>query len=266
MKIEVIMAAYNNIKDMRIVLDGYLGQTDKQFLLCIADDGSRNSVKSLLDVYVELGLNIRHVYHEDKGFRKAEIVNSAISSSRADYLVFTDNDCIPSKYFIADHRAVCSEDKLIIGRRVDLYASVSNALRNNSISISKFNSPSWLLFQSAIKGLKRSEIGVRFPAFICDVWNRKDRKAIGANMGISRAALLEINGFDSDYQGYGFEETDLEWRLAKNGIKSQTVLGRCAIFHLYHPGKKESVESLLHLQKKINQGLVKCKNGIEKRC
>lgn len=263
MEIEVIMAAYNNVQDMKIVLDAYVGQTDQDFFICIADDGSRDSVRSLVHVYAELGLRIRHVYHEDRGYRRAEIINTAISSSLSDFIVLTDNDCIPSAYFIADYRAVCCENTLIVGRRVDLYPSVSNALRTNSIPLSKLKSPFWLLFQSVIKGLKRSEVGIRFPSFICKLWNRKDRKAIGANMGISRTALLDVNGFDNDYQGYGFEETDLEWRLEKNGVKRKTVLGRCALFHLYHSEKKESNESLLHLQEKMKQGLVKCKNGIE---
>jgi len=263
MEIEVIMAAYNNVQDMKIVLDAYLRQTDQDFSICIADDGSRDAVKFLVYVYRELGLNIRHLYQEDKGFRKARIVNLAIATSSSNYLIFTDNDCIPAAQFIADYRSAFCDNILIVGRRVDLYPPVSNALRTNSISLSKMESPLWLLFQSVIKGLKRSEVGIRFPSFICKLWNRKDRKAIGANMGISRTALLDVNGFDNDYQGYGFEETDLEWRLDKNGVKRKTVLGRCAMFHLYHPSKKETNESLLHLQEKMKQGLVKCKNGIE---
>jgi GT2 family glycosyltransferase len=264
MKIEIIMAAYNNVRDMKLVLDAYLNQTDSNFSLCIADDGSRDSVKSLVAVYIELGLNIRHVWHHDAGYRRAQIVNKGIQTSSADFIVLTDNDCIPSVNFVADYKKILHKDKLIIGRRVDLYPPVSDALRSNKLALQRLENPLWLVFQSAIKGLKRPEMGIRFPYFICKIWNKKKRKAIGANMGLSRKALLAVNGFDNDFQGYGFEETDLEWRLTKLGIVSQTVLGRCALYHLYHTEKIESKEAELHLQQKIKAGKMRCDNGILK--
>ncbi|WP_019615999.1 glycosyltransferase [Psychromonas ossibalaenae] len=262
MNVEIIMATYNNIKDMKLVFDAYLNQSDSNFSLCIADDGSRDSVKSLVSVYLELGLNIRHLWQADAGFRKAKIVNKGIETSVADYIILTDNDCIPSVNFVADYKRVLHKNKLIIGRRVDLYPPVSDALRNNKIALQRLENPFWLIFQSAVKGLKRPEIGIRFPACICKIWNKKPRKAIGANMGVSRDALLSVNGFDNDFQGYGFEETDLEWRLAKYGLTSQTVLGRCALYHLFHIEKKESKEAELHLQRKRKAGKMRCDNGI----
>ena len=262
MKLEIIMAAYNNIKDMKLVLDAYLNQTDSHFSLCIADDGSRASVESLITVYLELGLNIRHIWHPDAGYRRAKIVNKGIQTSTANFIIMTDNDCIPSVNFIADYKKVLHNDKLIIGRRVDLYPSVSDALRSNKLALQRLENPLWLVFQSAIKGLKRPEMGIRFPSFICNIWNKKKRKAIGANMGLSRKALLSVNGFDNDFQGYGFEETDLEWRLTKQGLVSQTVLGRCTLYHLFHTEKKESKEAELLLQQKKKGGKIFCDNGI----
>ncbi|MGR5128415.1 glycosyltransferase [Photobacterium swingsii] len=260
--IEVIMAAYNNIQDMKLVLDGYLQQTVSNFSLCIADDGSRPAVKALVDIYKELGLNIRHLWHEDKGYRRAKIINKAISSSNAEFIILTDNDCIPSRYFMADYMLELEHDKVIIGRRVDLYLPVSNALRQNKLSLKELENPIWLIYQSFIKGLKRPEMGIRVPSFIYKQWNKKTREAIGANMAVSRTALLKVNGFDNDFQGYGFEETDLMWRLHKSGLTSKCVLGRCALYHLYHPVKQESNESLQLIESKKNAGIVYCKNGI----
>ena len=102
--IEVIMAAYNQLLNTKLVLDGYLRQTDQNFSICIADDGSDVGIKNLVVLYQGLGLNIRHVWHEDMGFRKARILNKAIAGSSSDFIIFTDNDCIPSKHFIADYR------------------------------------------------------------------------------------------------------------------------------------------------------------------
>ena len=43
-------------------------QTFKQFEIIIADDGSNEETKSVIDAYKPL--SIKHVWHEDKGSRK----------------------------------------------------------------------------------------------------------------------------------------------------------------------------------------------------
>lgn len=262
-KIEVIMAAYNQVENTRLVLDGYLNQTKKDFSICIADDGSGPEIKKLVDEYLVLGLNIRHVWHEDKGFRRARIINKAINSSKAEYIVLTDNDCIPSKYFIKDYCEVLNNSTLFLGRRVDLCLSLTDKIKSRALSLNRLESPVFLLLQSMKKGLKRPEMAIRFPKWICSIWNRKPRKALGANMAVARDALLSVNGFDNDFEGYGFEECDLERRLNLSGIKSQTVLGRCALFHLYHPEKSESNDAVQMFKRKANEGRVVCLNGIK---
>jgi GT2 family glycosyltransferase len=260
--IEVIMAAYNNVQDMGLVLKGYLNQKDKDFSICIADDGSKNAVKALVDEYDKLGLNIRHIWQEDQGFRKAKIVNEAISTSKSKYIILTDNDCIPSTYFIEDYRDILSEGTIIIGRRVDMYTAASDDLRCGRVSLRKLESPSWLIINSLKNHLKRPEMGIRFPHFILKIWNKKERGAIGANMAVSRQALMEVNGFDNDYKGYGMEDTDLVWRLNKAGYTNKTMLGRCALFHLYHLEKEVGSSANTMFKQKKRSGLIKCINGI----
>jgi GT2 family glycosyltransferase len=261
--IEVIMAAYNNVRDMRLVFEGYLRQTDSDFCLCVTDDGSGPEVKSLIETYRALGLNIRHLWQEDLGYRRALALNKAIASSTSDYIIMTDNDCIPAKYFIADYRQVLRSDTMFFGRRVDLYESASTLLRTQNACLEQLESPSWLLVQMVRKGLKRPEMGIRFPKALIAIWNKKRRGAIGANLAVPRKALMEVNGFDSDYEGYGMEETDLVWRLNKLGLKTQTVLGRCALFHLYHIEKQQGSEAGQMFEHKKKQNLTRCLNGID---
>ena len=47
MQLEILMAAYNNYNVMKLVFDGYINQTDKDFLLTVADDGSTPEIKNL---------------------------------------------------------------------------------------------------------------------------------------------------------------------------------------------------------------------------
>ncbi|MGR5094929.1 glycosyltransferase [Vibrio maritimus] len=257
------MTAYNNVRDMRIAFEGYLRQIDSSFSLCVADDGSGPEVRALIDVYRDLGLSIRHIWQDDDGYRRALALNKAIASSTADFIIMTDNDCIPSKHFISDYRRVMTSDSMFFGRRVDLQDSASGLIRSGEVSLERIDSLRWLLSQALRGHLKRPEIAIRFPDFILRYWNRKPRGAIGANLAVPREALLKVNGFDADYQGYGMEETDLVWRLEQLGIRTQTVLGRCALFHLYHPEKTQLDTATKMFEVKKKQNRIYCLNGIE---
>ncbi len=65
MKCEVIMSAYNDPDVLNVTLEGFLKQSDQDFSVCIADDGSGPEVKQVAERFSDKGLNIRHVWHED---------------------------------------------------------------------------------------------------------------------------------------------------------------------------------------------------------
>lgn len=263
MKLEIIMAAYNNEAVMRLVLEGYLLQNDRDFSLCVADDGSGPEIKALVEEYAEKGLNIRHIWQEDDGFRKARIVNAAIASSTADYLVLTDNDCIPSAYFVADHKAWARPGYYVAGRRVDMKSSLTQRLLAGEVPVVRLNSFPFLVSQACRDGLKRAEIALRPPGWLAEVWSRKPQGLLGANFGAWRADLVGVNGFDRDFEGYGFEESDLEWRLQRYGIASRPVRGRACLFHMYHQERSVSQESLEMLERKRRAGVMFVERGIE---
>ena len=62
-------------------------------------------------------VQILHHWHEDKGFRKAKILNQAVNSCQADYVVFLDGDCLPHKDFVRDHMAMAEKGYFVRGRR-----------------------------------------------------------------------------------------------------------------------------------------------------
>ena len=258
--IEVLLAVYNNPDVTRLTLEGYCHQIDTEFTLVIADDGSGPEIKQLVDEF-KSRLSIRHLRQEDQGFRKARILNIAIASSQAEYLVFTDNDCIPSQHFVADHREAARYGSFITGRRVDLGPIPTNELlggrRNNPDSLW------WVLQHSLRKNLKRGEKALRPPYWMHKLWSRKQIGTLGANMAIWRDDLLKINGFDETFEGYGMEEVDLEWRLLASGVKRRSCLGRAVLYHLYHAPRAMTPENKRYLSEKINQGVWYAAKGIE---
>jgi glycosyltransferase involved in cell wall biosynthesis len=82
MKASVIFSTYNSEEWLEKVIWGFSVQTTKDFEIIIADDGSRETTKNLIEKYkTELDIPIIHVWQEDNGFQKSQILNKAIISN-----------------------------------------------------------------------------------------------------------------------------------------------------------------------------------------
>ena len=133
-KASLIIAFYNKIDFLKLVLAGCERQTMKDFEVIIADDGSRPEIVAEINQIKEASpLNIQHIWHEDDGWRKNEMLNKAVVASKSDYLVFVDGDCIPHSRFIEEHYLQREENTCLTGRRVNLSQKISNQLNPTNI-------------------------------------------------------------------------------------------------------------------------------------
>src|SRR5262245_11014962 len=104
MQVAVIVTTYNRPDALAAVLDGYEAQRGQDFELIVADDGSRDDTRALVENRAKRApFPLRHVWQEDRGFRAAAIRNRALATTHADYVIFTDGDCVPSPEFVAQH-------------------------------------------------------------------------------------------------------------------------------------------------------------------
>ncbi|MBD3894569.1 glycosyltransferase [Halomonas sp. ML-15] len=260
--IEVVMAAYNDPEVLTLTLEGYRRQKDRNFSLCIADDGSGPEVAEVVDKYRALGLDIRHVWHEDCGFRKAQIVNRGIGTSKADYIILTDSDCVPMRHFIADHRDWARSGHMVAGRRVDTAERLTARIKLGELALSRLEHPLRLILESMRGGLSRAEFGLHLPRWAARLWSRKPLALLGANMGVWREHLMAVNGFDSDFEGYGAEEVDLEWRLIGWGVKQRPMRGRGGLIHIHHHQRQADAYVFHLLKHKQQVGEVVARKGI----
>jgi hypothetical protein len=61
---------------------------------------------------------------------------------------------------------------------------------------------------------------------------------------------VRINGFNNAFEGWGYEDSELEARLVAAGVKSKALRGRGALFHLHHPVNfTRTNEELLFLER-----------------
>ena len=117
--IAAVISTYNSPEYLRRVLAGFASQSDLPDQLIVADDGStEETARVVTEFAARAPFPVRHVWHEDRGFRLAEIRNRAIAAAIAEYLVFTDGDCIPHPCFIRDHRKICRRGHFVTGKRM----------------------------------------------------------------------------------------------------------------------------------------------------
>jgi glycosyltransferase involved in cell wall biosynthesis len=93
--IGVVITTYNSSILLGKVLTGCESQSLKDFRVIVADDGSTDKTRVLVENFRARNiLNIDHVWHEDERFRKCQILNKAIAETTCGYLIFTDGDTI----------------------------------------------------------------------------------------------------------------------------------------------------------------------------
>lgn len=235
-KIGVVITTYNSPEWLQKVLKGYECQTDRNFRVLIADDGSDENTKAVVDQFKEGSeLLIDHFWHEDKGFRKTIILNKVIAQTDCDYLIFTDGDCIPRKDFVAVHRAQAQPGRFLSGGYIKLTTPVSNAISEIDISDQMVFSSEWLKERGQPSSFKLSKLTQsEFKRSILNFLTPTKATWNGMNSSGWRADILSVNGFDERMQ-YGGLDREMGERLWNKGVKSKQIRYSAVCLHLDHP-------------------------------
>ena len=272
MKISLIISVYKKIRELELLLTSLKSQTEKNFDVIIADDGSGNDMKNFVSGFAnECGYGISFITQEDKGFRKNKILNEAVVYSKSDYLIFLDGDCIPHRDFIKAHYENAEENTVLTGRRVHLNKEISESLNVNFILSDKFRKLSRKAFISSFRSdnpVTTAEEGFIIKSgLIRKMTSARNSHIVGCNFSVWKSMLLNINGFDENYTGAGIgEDTDIEYRLGLTGAKFKSVRNLAVVYHLYHSKTKESDANYDYFHNKVKlKSEFFCANGITKK-
>ena len=233
--LSVIVSTYDRPAFLEKVLRGYAAQSDKEFELVVADDGSGPETADVIArARSSHKLPILHVRHADDGFRKTLILNRAIVAARGDYLMFTDGDCIPRDDLIATHRRLAKRGQYVAGGYLKLPQAVSEIISLDDIDSGRITDIRWLRSRGWKAGrrafrLSRSD---RVAAFF-DAITPTAADFHGNNASTWRDALYAVNGFESE-MGYGGLDQALGYRLQNSGVKGRQARHRAVTMHLYH--------------------------------
>ena len=235
MEISIVVSVYQRPRFLELVLRGYAAQTDRRFELLVADDGSGPEVREVIErARGESGLELVHLWHEDRGFRKTIILNRAIVASRGDYLLFTDGDCIPRRDLVEVHRSLARPRRYVAGGYVKLPAPVSEAITPEVVDAGRFTDLGWLRRRGWRPG--RRALRLTRSRRLAALYDRLTPTAAhfhGNNASTWREALLEVNGFEGD-MGYGGLDRALGYRLENAGIRGMQARHRAVAMHLHH--------------------------------
>lgn len=245
MKVSVIISTYNAPEWLEKVLWGYELQSDKNFEILIADDGSGDETRDIIeDFKAHSSLEIIHVWHEDRGFQKSEILNKAIQASKTDYLIFSDGDCIPRKDFVAVHVRNAAPGYFLSGGYFMLPIDTSHAITREDIRNENAFKVSWLKkngLARTYKTLKLTSTGFlqKFLNFVTPTkatWN-------GHNSSGWKKDIVAVNGFNEQMQ-YGGQDRELGERLMNMGIRGKQIRYSAVCIHLEHKRGYKTVESI----------------------
>ena len=233
--LSVIVSTYNKPAALEKVLHGFAFQTQKNFELVIADDGSTAETADLIArVRDATGMDIVHVWHEDRGFRKTEILNRAILVAQSDYLLFTDGDCIPRADLIEVHRRLARPRRYVAGGYVKLPADISDEVSLDDVESGRFAELRWLRNRGWKPGRRALRLSRWWPlATILDWITPTAADFHGNNASTSREAIFEVNGFEGE-MGYGGLDQALGYRLQNAGVKGIQARHRAVTMHLHH--------------------------------
>lgn len=236
MQIAVIIATYNRPDALEAVLEGYLHQDDGGFEAIVADDGSKDDVRRLAEAYAARApFPVTHLWHEDRGFRAAVMRNRGLARTRAEYVIYTDADCVPPRDFVRAHRRLAEPGCFLSGNRILLSEGLTARALAERLPLYDWGLGRWLAAW-ARRDVNRLLPLVRLPdgAFrkrAPDRW--KGVKT--CNLSAWRADLLAVNGFDESYAGrWGLEDSDLVIRLLHSGIRHKSARFAAPVFHLWH--------------------------------
>ncbi|MFN2326702.1 MAG: glycosyltransferase, partial [Gemmatimonadales bacterium] len=198
MLISVVVTTYNQPDWLEKVLWSLGAQTDRNFEVLVADDGSGPATRELVSRANTLaGVPVRHVWQEDRGFRKCAILNAAIRASQGDYVVFLDGDCIPRQDFVAVHRRLARPGRFLSGGAFRLPRPVSVALSQDAILTGKAFRPGWLHAAGVPWSLRLARLGVHpAGAALLDALTPTGATFNGGNASAWREDVLAVNGFD----------------------------------------------------------------------
>ena len=245
MRLSVVVTTYNHPKWLEKVLWGFEAQTFRDFELLVADDGSDDPTRELIEqLRPQLRYPLRHVWHPHDGFRKCTILNASIAVAEGEYLFFTDGDCIPRPDVLAVHAHHARRGVFLSGGYLKLPMSTSERITRDDILAGRATDYRWLRANGA--PLSRQSLRLAWGPSVAALLDRITPTGAtfnGHNASVWHDDLVRVNGFDERLE-YGGLDRELGERLENAGVRGVQLRHRALVVHLDHPRGYRRTEAM----------------------
>lgn len=231
----MVITTYNRPDALAAVVEACFVQSDKNFEIIIADDGSTANTRRCVDALRKRSpVPLKHVWQSDRGFRAAMARNRATQAARGEYVVFLDGDCIPQRDFISQHRKLARRGHMVRGSRVLLSPVLTRRVLDGLVDLPACGALRHVGLRLGGHMNKLLQVLLRWPDIGRESTRFSWRRIKSCNLGVWRCDLDTVDGFDESFQGWGHEDADLAVRLFNAGVMRKDGAFATEVFHLYH--------------------------------
>ncbi len=226
-RVSVILSIFDQPNALTYSLLGYQRQTCRDFEVVVADDGSDEETRGIVEEFRKAGdFPVKHVWQENKGYRRARIANAAVRASEGKVILLSDGDCIPHRDFVGAHAGHCGPGRFCTGGYVRLSADYCGTLDREKVRAGEY--------EAQMTGGDRWRFRVthwksRIGVFLGNV---RKPKVYGCNISADRDVYYAVNGYDENFDGFGKEDSDLRNRLRRSGARPVSLWGRAWVYHV----------------------------------
>jgi glycosyltransferase involved in cell wall biosynthesis len=258
LRVGLIVTTYNWKEALDRCLESVSFQSRPPNEVLVADDGSRPDTATVVERWAkQLRMPVKHIWQEDRGFRKCAAVNKAVAAASGDYLVIVDGDMILHRHCIADHLAAARPGCFVQGVRALTGPETARRLLARELSAAGFFT----------RDLTRRRHTVR-SRLLSRLFQRPytgERGIRGCNQAFWRADLLRVNGFNEAMTGWGYEDGELASRLYHCGVRRRDLRFQALATHLYHPTRKRTGDNPNYdiMTATRSRRLTRCELGID---
>ncbi|MFG2049299.1 glycosyltransferase [Micromonospora sp. NPDC048935] len=247
-RVSVVVPTHNRAQDLRRTLESLCEQTlpVNEYDVIVADDGSNDETRSVVDAFAGR-LRLKYLFQEDLGARAAQVRDNGVTRLRnagarlatAPLLVFLDCATLAGPDLLTAHLRAHTPPG-VPGRAIAGYVY---AYPPRKVDDPDYAPPAGLA--EAVRTLTPQQVADRYrdePRFRDP--RHEEFEKVGFDLGgrifpeelfwssncsVPAVDFWAVGGFDEDFRGWGLDDVDLGYRLARNGTAIQVSLDAWAI-------------------------------------
>ena len=239
--LSVVVSTYEWPEALGAVLSGLSEQSDSDFEVVVADDGSGPETGAVVESWTPtFGDRLRHVRQVDEGFRLARVKILGAQAARGDFLALIEGDAIPRRGFVAAMRRNATPGWFVAGKRLELDRKLSERALAERLPIHCWSLAQWVFREHghAAPLLALTSRDRRRPGRDGLLEFVPHAQLYGVLFGVARWDFERANGFDMRYEGWGEEDVDLAVRLRRLGLRCGWPGPQGTLLHLWHESRK----------------------------